>query len=108
MSAIDDLTGILRNGLASDIFLAMQARNIFVKIGEHADQVNASSFQPVFATLQGYASDAFVLAITRLLDRERNYPLQSAHGALVFLKVHASEIPPKQTGIVQQALVRLG
>jgi hypothetical protein len=38
-------------------FFALQARHIFVTIGEHAERINASSFQPVFATFQAYASE---------------------------------------------------
>lgn len=109
MDARNELLTMVNEGPFADIFLALQARHIFVAIGEHAERINASSFQPVFATLQTYASDGFVLAITRLLEREKSgFPLQSAHGVLKFLKAHASEIPLMQPALLRQAIERLG
>ena len=108
MDARNKLSTMVNDGPFADIFLALQARHIFVAIGEHAERINASSFQPVFATLQTYASDSFVLAITRLLEREKRFPLQSVHGVLEFLKAHASEISLKQPVFLQQAMERLG
>jgi hypothetical protein len=108
MDARDELFTMVHSGPNADIFLALQARHIFGAIGEHAEQINASSYRPVFAVLQSYASDIFVLAVTRLLEREKNYPLRSVHGVLEFLRVHASEIPLKEPVFVIQALLRLG
>jgi len=109
MAAADAFLTMVHDGPFADIFRALQAKEIFATIGEHAGKINASSFQPVFATLQSYASDSFVLAVTRLLDRERNqYQLQSTHGVLKFLKAHIEEIPLKEPVFVRQAGMRLG
>jgi hypothetical protein len=105
----EELQRIVRAGPFNDLFLALQARHLFQVIGEHADRINRSSFAPVFATYQLYALDEFVLATTRLLERESGrYELQSVHGALRFLAGNAAAIPLKQPAILQQSMERLG
>jgi hypothetical protein len=108
MDAQQQLRSMVADGLASDIFRAIESRHLFEAIGEHAERVNESSYRPTFAALQWYASDQFALAITRLLERQnRSYPLQSAHGVLEFLRLHASEITIQEPVFLMQSMQRL-
>jgi hypothetical protein len=107
--AAAELSKIVREGPFTDIFLALQARNVFQVLGQHADRVNSSSFAPAFGMFQSQASDAFILAITRLLEREReHYPLQSVHGALCFLARNAAKIPVSEPVFLEQSMQRMG
>ncbi len=108
MDITNEFSVMVNAGPQTDLFFALQARQMFIVIGEHADAINASTFQPVFATLQAYASDSFVLAVNRLLEREKTYPLQSIHGVLSFLRAHSSELPIREPAFLEQALTRLG
>jgi hypothetical protein len=63
----------------------------------------------MLVALQAYASAEFVLAVTRLLERQRGpYELHSVHGVLMFLSENAQEIPVQQTRWIQQSMERLG
>jgi hypothetical protein len=100
---------IVREGPFADIFLALQAQHLFQAIGEHAPQVESSTYQPAFATFQTYASESFVLAVTRLLEpASQRHPLQSMPGVLAFLEQHADQIPVREPIFLQQSMERLG
>jgi hypothetical protein len=63
----------------------------------------------MLAVLQSYASAEFALAVTRLLERQREtYELHSVHGVLMFLRDNAQNITVEQPLWVQQSMERLG
>ena len=55
------------------------------------------------------ASAEFVLAVTRLLERQgKQYELHSVHGVLMFLNDNAQDITVQQPYWIQQSMERLG
>jgi hypothetical protein len=109
MEARSEFKRMVMEGIHADLFLALESRHLFEEIGTHAEQINASSFMPVFAVLQGYASTNFILAITRLLERAGNrYALQSVEGTLTYLKAHQDSIPLAQPIWLEQVAERFG
>lgn len=103
----DQLRLMVIQGLVSDILLALESRHVFEAIGEHAALVDASTYKPTFATFQYYAMHQFVLAISRLYDQPRGYPLQSAHGVLKFLREQADQLQIQQPIFLEQSMQRL-
>jgi hypothetical protein len=104
-----ELTRLVSDGISTDIYLAHEAHGIFRTIGERAPSATASTYQPMLVALQAYASAEFVLAVTRLLERERGtYELHSVHGVLMFLRDNAQDIPVRQPQWIQQSMERLG
>jgi len=107
-TSISELKRFAHDGPFADIFTALQAHYLFQVIGEHAELIESSTYQPVFATFQTYASDSFVLAVTRLLEPQGpRFPLQSMPGVLAFLRQHADQIPLREPVFLQQAMERL-
>jgi hypothetical protein len=106
---VRELRATVHEGPFADIFLALQARHVFQVIGEHAQRVETSTFQPAFSTYQSYASDSFILAVTRLLERPSGrYRLQSMPAVLEFLRKHAGQIPVREPIFLEQSMQRLG
>lgn len=104
-----ELKKLVSDGISTDIYLAYEAHGIFRVIGERVPNSNASTYQPMLAVLQSYASAEFVLAVMRLLERQREtYELHSVHGVLMFLSDNAEHIPVEQPLWVQQSMERLG
>ena len=106
---VQELKRLVSDGISTDIYLAHEAHGIFRAIGERVPNANASTYQPMLAVLQTYASAEFVLAVTRLLERQREtYELHSVHGVLMFLRDNSPNIPVEQPQWVQQSMERLG
>jgi hypothetical protein len=105
---VHELKRLVFDGISTDIFLAHEAHDIFRAIGERTPNAAASTFQPMLVALQSYASAEFVLAVTRLLERQREkYELHSVHGVLMFLNDNASLIQVQEPQWVQQSMKRL-
>ena len=103
-----ELKRLVSDGISTDIYLAHEAHGIFRAIGERAPSASASTYQPMLVALQTYSSAEFVLAITRLLERQRGtYELHSVHGVLMFLGDNAQSIPVQQPHWIQQSMERL-
>jgi len=107
MTVRDDLEAILNEGVSSDIFLADQAFALYACIGEHAAGVNASTYSDVLSTMQRGALSEFVLAVTRLYDVPRQYPLRNIPGALSFIEEHAQELKIEQPIVLRRDMQRL-
>jgi hypothetical protein len=106
---VEELKRLISDGISTDIYLALEAHGIFRTIGERAPSATASTYQPMLVALQSYASAEFVLAVTRLLERQRGtHELHSVHGVLMFLRDNARDIPVQQPLWVQQSMERLG
>lgn len=105
---VQELNRLVTDGFSTDIYLAHEAHGIFRAIGERAPSAGASTYQFMLAALQAYASAEFVLAVTRLLERQRGYELHSVHGVLMFLRDNAADIPVEQSIWIQQSMERLG
>jgi hypothetical protein len=109
INPVQELDRLVREGISTDFYLAYEAYGIFRTIGERTPSANASTYRAMLVALQSYASAEFVLAITRLLERQgERYELHSVHGVLMFLKDKAREIPVQQALWVQQSMERLG
>jgi hypothetical protein len=106
--AVIELNRLVIEGISTDIYLALEAHGIFRTIGERIPAANASTYQPMLVALQAYASAEFVLAVTRLLERQRSYELHSVHGVLTFLRDNAQDIPVQQPIFIEQSMQRLG
>lgn len=105
---VHELKRLVFDGISTDIFLAHEAHGIFRTIGERTPNATASTYQPMLVALQSYASAEFVLAVTRLLERQgQRYELHSVHGVLMFLTDNASEIPVQEPQWLQQSMERL-
>lgn len=108
-SAVEDMKRLLSDGIYTDIYLALEAHSIFKAIGERVPSAEASTYQPMLAALQFYSTAEFVLAVTRLLERQTaKYELHSVHGVLMFLRDKAAAIPVKEPIFIQQSMERLG
>lgn len=106
---VQEFKRLVSDGISTDIYLAHEAHGIFRTIGERAPSATASTYQPMLVALQAYASAEFVLAVTRLLERQRGtYELHSVHGVLMFLRDNARGIPVQQPHWIQQSMERLG
>ena len=107
--AFQELKRLVSDGISVDIYLALEAHGIFKTIGEHVAAADASTFQRMLVALQAYASAAFVLALTRLLERQTSrYELHSVHGVLLYIKANAQHIRVKEPIFIQQSMERLG
>ena len=105
---VRELNRLVTDGIYTDIYLALEAHHIFRSIGERVPSANASTYQSMLVALQAYASAEFVLAATRLLERQRRaYELHSVHGVLTFLGDHAHDIPVQEAVWIQQSMERL-
>ena len=106
---VQELNRLVSDGISADIYLALEAHGIFRAIGERVPLADASTYQSMLVALQAYASAEFVLAVTRLLERQgKTYELHSVHGVLMFLGDNAQDIPVQQPYWVQQSMERLG
>ncbi|MGH7867677.1 MAG: hypothetical protein ACREP9_08625 [Candidatus Dormibacteraceae bacterium] len=100
---------LVTDGISADIYLAYEAHHIFRQIGERAQLADSSTYQPALVALQSYASAEFVLAVTRLLERQgQKYELHSVHGVLLFLRDHADTISIHESLWLEQSMQRLG
>jgi hypothetical protein len=104
----EELKSMVTTGPASDIYKAEQALKLSAVVGESADAVNVSTFSHLFSTVQGYATEQFVLAINRLLEPQKRYALLSLPGVLAFLGEHAADLPLEQPTFLEQAMKRQG
>jgi hypothetical protein len=105
---IQELTWLVTDGISTDIYLAFEAHGIFRTIGERASLADSSTYRPMLVAFQAYASAEFVLAVTRLLERQRTYELHSVHGVLMFLSDNARDIPVREPLWIQQSMERIG
>src|SRR6266404_9411077 len=106
---VQEFKRLVTDGISTDIYLAYESHGIFRTIGERAPSATASTYQPMLVALQSYALAEFVLAVTRLLERQgERYELHSVHGALMFLRVKAEDIPLQQPQWLRQSMERLG
>jgi hypothetical protein len=105
---VQELKRLLSDCISTDIYLALEAHSIFKMIGERVKAATASTYEPMLVALQAYSSEEFVLAVTRLLERQGKYELHSVHGVLTFLRDNAADIPVKQPIFIQQSMERLG
>src|ERR1700679_3828200 len=106
---VQEFKRVISEGISTDIYMAHEAHVIFRAIGERPPPATASTYQPMLVALQAYASAEFVLAVTRLLERQRGtYELHSVHGVLMFLRDNAQGIPVQQPHWIQQSMERLG
>ncbi len=103
-----ELNRLVSDGISTDIYLAHEAHGIFRAIGERVPSANASTYQHMLVALQAYASGEFVLALTRLLERQGAYELHSVHGVLMFLRDNAQDIPVREPHWIEQSMERLG
>jgi hypothetical protein len=103
-----ELDRLVTDGISTDIYLAHEAHGIFRAIGERVPSADASTYQHMLVALQAYASAEFVLAVTRLLERQGTYELHSVHGVLMFLRDNAQGIPVQEPYWIQQSMERLG
>ena len=107
--ARDDLSEMLTKGPASDIFRAEETLKLIKLISTHAEAINASSFDPVFATLQAYSVEHFILAVTRLFQEPgQRYQLRSLPGIIDWVIEHAADLPVREPAFFDPGLQRLG
>lgn len=100
---------MVSDGVSTDIYLAHEAHGIFRTIGERTKLADHSKYQPMLLALQAYSSAEFVLAVTRLLERQgERYELHSVHGVLRFLSDNAGDLPLLEPLWIQQSMERLG
>src|ERR1700730_17056700 len=106
---VQELQRLVSDGISTDIYWPLEAHGIFRTIGERAPSATASTYQPMLVALQAYASAEFVLAVTRLLERQREaYELHRVNGVLMFLSDNAQDIPAQEPHWIQQSMERLG
>jgi hypothetical protein len=75
----------LAEAIAGEIFLAQEAYFLSELIGKNADALNVE-YANLFGRLQGIFSDWHTLAIAKLFEEPRRYPVRSIPAALKFLE----------------------
>ncbi|GJL78311.1 MAG: hypothetical protein NPINA01_13000 [Nitrospinaceae bacterium] len=104
----DKLMDLVKEGPVSDIFRAEQALSLFNTIGDVSKEVNDSTYGEVFATFQSLCIDRFVLSISKLYEKPKDFPLRSVPGVLNFLKENAEQLEIIDSYRLDNQMTRLG
>jgi hypothetical protein len=104
-----EVDAMLAGGPMRDIFRADEARALVEIIGTHATAVDASTFAATFATLQAYAINMFILAITRVFDKpNQNYTLRSLPAIVEHVLANTESRPVREPALLAHAFQHLG
>jgi hypothetical protein len=107
-SPTSELHTMIERGPLSDIFRADESRGLVEIIGVNANDINASTYAPMFVALQSYGVEQFVMAMTRLFDQpKKQYQLRSLPAIIEYVAEHSSELPIRQPAFVATALTQL-
>jgi hypothetical protein len=102
---LDDIVGY---GVVHDIFEAEEAAAILLFTGSNAEAINKATFGAFFGELQRILGQTLQLAVARMYEPEKTYPLRSIPAALTFLKEHCGYLPIRDRSALIRALHKLG
>lgn len=93
MTAIEELDGVVKEGVIPDIFRMERARDLNAAIGENSKQFNdkaGGNFGELFGTIQSALELEAALAVARIYDSpNKRYPKR----ALQIIRTNASDLP---------------
>jgi len=94
MEPRDKLYDILWNGLQADIFEAEESLALVKEIGGNASAINEAKygFGNLFGRLQHLLTETAVLAVSRIYDKPKGYPLRSLPSAIELLKKNSATL----------------
>jgi hypothetical protein len=102
------LNDIVGNGVVLDIFEAEETSAILMFTGQNAEAINKATFGAFFGELQRILGQTLQLAVTRMFESEKAYPLRSIPAALNFLREHCGYMPVLDRSALVRALHKLG
>jgi len=110
MEPSEQLRDILWNGLQTDIFEAEESLALVMEIGRHASAINAAKygFNHLFGRLQQLHTEIAILAVNRIYDRPKGYPLRSILSAIEILRNHSATLELRHRNHVTKRLLEFG
>ena len=97
MTAIEELDGVVKEGIIPDIFRMERARDLNIAIGENSKQFNdktRGNFGELFGTIQSALELEAALAVARIYDSpNKRYPIRCLKQALDIISTNANDIP---------------
>lgn len=110
MEPKDQLNDILWHGLQADIFAAEESLALVREIGVHADAINKAmyGFGHLFGRLQQSSTEIAILAVNRIYDQPKGYPLRSIRSAIQLLEKYSSTLKLIYRSDVESRLLKFG
>lgn len=105
----EKLEGIIRQGVAVDLFHADEALSLDMFVGQHADEINKATFGAFFGSLQIILTRNLILHVAKMYEKpSKRYPTRSIPSAIVILKDHGDDLVIEQRPGLVAALARRG
>lgn len=112
----EKLEGIIRQGVAVDLFHADEALSLDMFVGQHADEINKATFGAFFGSLQIILTRNLILHVARMYEKPKEptrrnpnpYPIRSIPAAIWILKEHVDDLVIEQRHSLIAVLVRRG
>ena len=110
MEIKDQLYDIVWHGLHPDIYAAEESLALVKEIGIHADAINKAKygFGHLFGRLQQSSTEIAILAVSRIYDQPKGYPLRSIRSAIQLLETNSSTLALLYRHDVEKRLVQFG
>lgn len=111
MTASERLNKILSSGPIIDIMHAEEALSVIREISKHREDLIRTTHALPFKTLQSYAADGIILAVTRLFEIKSPrspYELNSLPEALNLFAKSADELVMAEPAFLKEPLKKLG
>lgn len=102
---LDEIVGW---GVVHDVFEAEEASALLTFIGQHAAAINAASFGAYFGSLQRILGKSLILAVARMYEVEKKYPLRSIPAALKHLEAKRETLVVRDPQALRRAIKDLG
>jgi hypothetical protein len=110
MEPRDKLYDILWNGLQADIYAAEESLALLKEVGRNASAINEAKygFGHLFGRLQQLCTETAILAVNRIYDKPKKYPLRSIMSAIHLLQKNCSTLKFEHRRSVAERLVKFG
>jgi hypothetical protein len=95
-TARSHLKDIIEHGILSNISEAEEALALYRSVSIHAKSINAATFGQFFGRLQDILRNHLFLALTRLFEEVRSYPIRSIPAAVKVLNEDAKDLLVEQ------------
>lgn len=110
METKETLHDILWNGLQIDIFEAEESLTLVKEIGLNASAINEAKygFGHLFGRLQHLHTEIAILAVNRIYDKPKGYPLRSIPSTLDLLQKSSSTLKLENRRYISDRLIKFG
>lgn len=96
-------------GIADDLFWALETSSLALKINEKADGIDRANFGAFFGSIHIILNRFYILSVARMFERPNTrYTIRSIFQAISWLRAHVAAIPIKQMPELEKELCRLG